>query len=90
MEFGEVFIMKEINWESLTPTEKKKALYEKQKELLDTFRKRKPLIPPFRVVAHIHGSAVSVVSVYTPSGLEPDCRSYLFSGIIKAPPLRGA
>ena len=27
----------ELNWESLSPSEKKRQLYENQKELLDTF-----------------------------------------------------
>ncbi len=30
--------MDQINWEALAPEEKKKALFLKQKELLDTFR----------------------------------------------------
>ena len=29
--------MEQLNWENMTPEEKKAALYDKQKDLLDTF-----------------------------------------------------
>jgi len=35
--------MKEIEWEALLPEEKKKALFNKQKEMLDIFLEKKAI-----------------------------------------------
>lgn len=37
--------MAEAAWETLSPTEKKRALYRRQKELLDTFLARRAISP---------------------------------------------